>query len=184
LCKWLHLAHCDDAYILFLSEFDHDWITDRISETPRMVGENTTIIADLGLDLSAFNLMLPWQQQAVQSSHDEEDAAGADPAATADTGQLSARFQRSLETVNQWKAQQSMKAKKGPMSLHGSIQAQAASTSAASQYRDRVTVDGRRAPADPPLTATTEAPVTEVRTEAGFEIASVFTNIWTQPAEH
>lgn len=148
-----------------------------------MGGDSATVVADLGLDLSSFNLMLPWQQKAVQSSHDEEDSAGAGPAATANTGQVSARFQRSLETVNQWKAQQSMKAKKGPMSLPGSKQAQAPSTSAASQYRNRATVDGRRAPAEPPLTATTEAPVAEVRVEADFEIASVFTNIWRGPAE-
>ena len=124
-----------------------------------MGGESSSVVADIGLNLSAFSLMLPWQQQAVQQP-DEEDGA-------ADAG-ASPSFQRSRETVNLWKAQHKMKAMTGPMSTHGSPRAVSPS-SRAPEWRNRVAVAVPGASAslttNPPMTATAEAPLTEVSAE-------------------
>lgn len=89
----------------------------RLSGTPRTSRKSQEPFADVGIALSSFNLMLPWQQQVLQQSDDDSDEpAGAETEASSPSGPVSARFQKSLQTVNLWKAQQKLKANMGPVS--------------------------------------------------------------------
>ena len=142
-----------------------------------MGGDSASVTADIGLDFSAFSLMLPWQQAAVQQSQEEDDAADAGA-----SGPVSARFQRSLETVNLWKAQQNMKAMRGTLSTHGSPRTQAPGT-LASEWRNRVAVSVHAASARlGPMTATTEPPLTEVG-EAELDVFGGVANLLSSLAE-
>lgn len=80
--------------------------------------------------------MLPWQQQVLQQSDVETDEpAGAEIDETVQTSPVSAKFHKSLQTVNLWKAQQRLKVETGPV---GSRTATPMHASALSQHDDSV----------------------------------------------
>jgi len=87
-----------------------DEIDARICGTPRP--SSTPISADIGVDFSSFSLMLPWQEQAIKGSSGGSLKSG--HAADDDASLSSQRFQKSLQTVNLWKAQQKVKVENGP----------------------------------------------------------------------
>jgi hypothetical protein len=77
--------------------------------------------ADVGLDLSSFNLLQPWQQQVVAQSGDQTARfahSGSDDSVeeVGPSGPVSDRFQKSMQTINLWKAQQEAKIERGPVS--------------------------------------------------------------------
>jgi len=121
---------------LFQPAMDTEDIEMRISGTPRARSNTNAPVADVGIDLSSFNLMLPWQQQVLQQSDVETDEpAGAEIDETVQTSPVSAKFHKSLQTVNLWKAQQRLKVETGPV---GSRTATPMHASALSQHDDSV----------------------------------------------
>jgi hypothetical protein len=121
---------------LFQPAMDKEDIEMRISGTPRARSNTNAPVADVGIDLSSFNLMLPWQQQVLQQSDVETDEpAGAEIDETVQTSPVSAKFHKSLQTVNLWKAQQRLKVETGPV---GSRTATPMHASALSQHDDSV----------------------------------------------
>jgi len=90
----------------------------RLSGTPRKPSRKSQDpLADVGIAHLSFNLMLPWQQQVLQQSDVESyEPAGAETEESSPSGPVSARFQKSLQTVNLWKAQQNLKVDMGPVS--------------------------------------------------------------------
>lgn len=89
----------------------------RLSGTPGQTSRKSQPSADVGIALSSFNLLLPWQQRVLQQSDVElDEPAGAETEESSPSGPVSTRFQKSLQTVNLWKAQQKLKVNMGPVS--------------------------------------------------------------------
>lgn len=94
----------------FRVAMDIDDIDARICGTPRP--SQTSMKADVGVDFGSFSLMLPWQEKSIKESSGRSLKSG--HADDTEASLSSQRFQKSLETVNLWKAQQKVKVENGP----------------------------------------------------------------------
>ena len=118
----------------------------RLSGTPRKPSRKSQDpLADVGIAHLSFNLMLPWQQQVLQQSDVESyEPAGAETEESSPSGPVSARFQKSLQTVNLWKAQQNLKVDMGPVSSRTTTEMYASKdASARRQKHDSVPATAR-----------------------------------------